>query len=78
VPKLTLVPSKPPGPAEAVRLRVKKAPKPAAMLQCNRCGGREVLELKTGVMLEDGKPKGGTKQLVCATCYMKGDRVVLA
>jgi hypothetical protein len=48
------------------------------MLQCNRCGGREVLELKTGVMLEGGKPKGGTKQLVCANCYMKGERVVLA
>jgi hypothetical protein len=58
--------------------KVKAAPKPGAMLQCPRCGGREVLALLSGVLLKSGKPTGGTKQIVCAACYMKGERIVLA
>lgn len=58
--------------------RIKRAPKPVEMLQCPRCGGREVLALKSGVMLQGGKAKGGTEQIVCATCFMKGERIVLA
>ncbi|MBT2326113.1 hypothetical protein J7E62_27675 [Variovorax paradoxus] len=75
---LKLVPAAEPSPAEKVRQRVRAAPKPASMLQCNRCGGRELIETKTGVLYQDGKPKGGTKQLLCATCLMKGERVVIA
>lgn len=78
MPKLTLVPPTPPGPAEKIRLRIKSAPKPVAMLQCNRCGGREVIVTRIGVIFENGKTKGGTKQVLCATCYVKGERVVLA
>jgi hypothetical protein len=52
-------------------------PKPAAMLQCRRCGGREVIEAKIGVSLEGGKAQGGTKVLLCALCLLKGERVVL-
>lgn len=48
------------------------------MLQCRRCGGREVIETKVGVLWQAGKTKGGTKQILCATCAMKGERVVLA
>lgn len=53
-------------------------PKPAAMLQCARCGGREVIETRVGVMYVDGKARGGTKSLLCADCHRKGERVVLA
>lgn len=76
--RLTVVPPSEPSPAEKVRLRVKAAPKPAAMLQCNRCGGRELIETKTGVLFKDGKPQGGTKQLICASCLAHGERVVVA
>ena len=48
------------------------------MLQCHRCGGREVIETKIGVLMQDGKTKGGTKQVLCACCLMRGERVVLA
>lgn len=64
-------------PAEQVRKRVRAMPKPATMVQCHRCGGREVIETKIGVMMKNGKPTGGTKQLLCAQCFMKGDRVVV-
>lgn len=62
---------------EKVRKRVRAMPKPAAMIQCHRCGGREVIETKVGVMRKNGKPSGGTKQLLCAGCFMKGERVVV-
>lgn len=62
---------------EKARKRVRAMPKPAAMIQCHRCGGREVIETKTGVMRKNGKPSGGTKQLLCAGCFMKGERVVV-
>ena len=65
-------------PAEQVRKRVRAMPKPATMIQCHRCGGREVIETKIGVLLQAGKTKGGTKQLLCACCLLKGERVVLA
>lgn len=78
MPRLTVVPPSEPSPAENVRLRVKAAPKPASMLQCNRCGSRTLIETKTGVLFVSGKPQGGTKQLVCATCLMQGEHVVVA
>lgn len=78
VPNLKIVPPSEPSPAEKVRQRIKRAPKPEAMLQCNRCGGREVVETKTGVVLKNGKPGGGTRQYVCANCLSHGTRVVLA
>ena len=64
-------------PAEAVRKRVRAMPKPATMVQCHRCGGREVIETKIGVLMKDGKPTGGTKQLLCVGCLLKGERVTL-
>lgn len=64
--------SKPPDtPAEQVRERVRKAPKPRAMPQCHRCGGREYIETKIGI------GKTATKQRVCFLCAMKGERVVM-
>lgn len=64
-------------PIEQVRKRVRAMPKPASMIQCHRCGGREVIETKTGVMMKNGKPTGGTKQLLCVGCLLRGERVVL-
>jgi len=64
--------SKPPDtPAEQVRDRVRKAPKPRAMPQCHRCGGREYIETKIGI------GKTATKQRVCFLCAMKGERVIM-
>jgi len=64
--------SKPPDtPAEKVRERVRKAPKPRDMPQCHRCGGREYIETKIGA------GKTATKQRVCFLCAMKGERVVM-
>ncbi|MCI8210756.1 hypothetical protein AUC61_14555 [Pseudomonas sp. S25] len=64
-------------PVERVRKRVRAMPKPAAMIQCHRCGGREVIETNTGVMLKGGKHSGGTKALICVACLIKGQRVTL-
>lgn len=77
-PILYAVPPADPSPAEKVRQRIKRAPKPAAVLQCNRCGGREVIETKTGVEYAGGKTRGGTKATLCALCFSSGERVVLA
>jgi hypothetical protein len=63
-------------PAHKVRERVKTA-KPPSMLQCRRCGGREVIEAKTGVLYSGGRTKGGVKTLLCVLCLTKGERVVL-
>ncbi|WP_432755536.1 hypothetical protein [Pseudomonas sp. WMBT8] len=42
-------------PAEQVRKRVRAMPKPATMVQCHRCGGREVSETKIGVLMKNGR-----------------------
>lgn len=78
---LHLVPDAPKPPeteADKVRKRVRSFDKPKGMIQCHKCGGREVIETKTGVFTSDGrKYSGGTKGLLCANCFMKGERVVL-
>lgn len=63
-------------PTERVRKRLRSAKSPV-LLQCPRCASREVIETKIGVFLRDGKPVGGTKVLLCALCFAKGERVVL-
>jgi hypothetical protein len=74
---LHLIPSIP-APDEPVNNRAKKASKPADMLQCPRCGGREVMETIIGAMIQARKLKGGTRAIVCVGCLMKGERVVLS
>ncbi|MGY2271032.1 MULTISPECIES: hypothetical protein [Pseudomonas] len=78
-PKLHLIQGTPAPdtPAEQVRKRVRAMPKPATMVQCHRCGGREVIETKIGVLMKNGKPTGGTKQLLCVGCLLQGERVML-
>lgn len=63
---------------ERVRKRVRAMPKPAAMIQCHRCGGREVVEARVGMTIKKGRAKGGTKVLLCSACLSHGERVVLA
>jgi len=64
--------------ADKVRKRIKSYPKPKEMIQCHRCGGREVLETRIGVLQSGRRWTGGTKVLLCAGCLMRGERVVLA
>ncbi len=64
-------------PAEEVRKRVRATDKPATMLQCHRCGGREFIETKIGIMMKNGKPTGGTKTLICVVCLLGGHRVII-
>jgi hypothetical protein len=75
--RLKLVPPAQEPATEAVRRRVKAHKPPPAMLEC-RCGGRELLEVKVGVLWRNGRAYGGTKQLICAACLAKGERVVVA
>lgn len=63
---------------EKPKLRTSRASKPADMLQCPRCHGREFIETVIGAMLQARKLKGGTRQIVCFGCMLKGVRVVLA
>lgn len=65
-------------PVERVRKRVRAAGKPPSMIQCHRCGGREVIEAKVGMVMKNGRASGGTKSILCATCHRNGERVVLA
>lgn len=64
-------------PAAEVKRRMRRHPKPAGMLSCHKCGGREVIETRSGVLVADGKPTRGTKMLLCAACWMRGERVML-
>lgn len=69
--------TKPPDtPKQRVADRMKQN-KPMPLIECPRCAGHEVIETKVGVMMKSGKPTGGTKQLICATCAIKGERVVV-
>ena len=63
--------------AGRVRSRVKAMPKPKEMIQCHRCGGREVIETKTGALFGNGKATGGTKSLLCVACLLHGTRTEL-
>lgn len=62
-------------PAQRVRERVKAMPKPAAMAQCPRCGGREFIKTHTGVKL--GAHTGGTPNLICVACLTRGERIAI-
>jgi transcription elongation factor Elf1 len=71
-------PPEPATPAEQVRKRLRERSKPIpSLIQCHRCGSREVLETKIGMVYKASKASGGTKQILCAACFMRGERVVL-
>ena len=54
-----------------MRKRVRAMPRPKAMPQCGRCGGREYIEAKIGM------GKSVTKQKLCVLCLMQGQRVAM-
>lgn len=60
------------------KTRTSRASKPADMLQCPRCSGREFIETVIGAMMQARKLKGGTRQVICVGCLLKGERVVVA
>lgn len=64
-------------PRQKARKVMQKRPQAAHLLRCHRCGSSSVVEVKTGMIVKSGKPQGGTKQLLCAFCLMKGQHVVL-
>lgn len=74
--RFKVVPGTPPPDPDPVRKRL-RASKPASLLQCHRCGGREVIETRIGMTFRAGKASGGTRVRLCANCYMNGERVVL-
>lgn len=78
--RFTVIEGTPPPDTREQRVidRIKKLAKPPGMIQCPRCGSREVLPLTTGALLRNGKVAGGTTVHVCASCFMNGERVVLA
>jgi hypothetical protein len=63
--------------ADKVRTRVKRLPKPKAMLQCPTCGGRELIESKIGMESSGKTASGGTKSLLCVACLLTGKRTVV-
>lgn len=62
---------------QKARKLMQKRPQAACLLRCFRCSGSEIIETKVGMVFKGGKASGGTKQILCATCFMKGERVVL-
>ena len=63
-------------PKERVRKRVKAMPNPADLLQCPRCGGRELIEARIGVP-RGGSIRDGTPALLGTLCLMRGERVTV-
>lgn len=63
---------------ERVRANRRADPNPAGVLQCRRCGSREMIEVRSGATLRNGRLSGGTVQILCASCYAKGDRAIVA
>ena len=74
--RLILVQPSDPPEREKLRQRIKALPKPGKLLEC-RCGGREFIKARSGVMLKDGKASGGKDVLLCVFCLARGERVVV-
>lgn len=64
-------------PADKVRAKRKADPNPGFLIQCPRCGGREITPTLLGATMKGGKVTGGTKAYVCVCCLLKGERVAL-
>jgi hypothetical protein len=79
-PKFTVIDGTATGETPRIKAeKLKKArPDAAYLLSCHRCGSSSVVEVRTGLLMKNGKPTGGRKQLLCAFCMMKGQHVVLA
>jgi len=76
-PRLTVIDGVKDTPRQNAEKLKRARPDAAHMLSCHRCGSREVIETKIGMLYKNGKAQGGTKQILCASCFMRGERVVL-
>ena len=78
-PRLHVVPTAPkPDTAKArSRARMRAQAKPAEMIACPRCSGREFTTTVTGALMRNGKAVGGTKALICTACALNGERVAI-
>lgn len=55
--------------------RVKRRPRIDGLLQCPRCGSRDVMTIRNGVIVKDGRRvTRGTviESGACAQCWMRG------
>ena len=71
---LELVPPTPPDLVTSVIEKVKAVARPEGVLQCNRCGGRQTLFIRSGDRIENGRIKPGTviEKGVCPHCWKQG------
>lgn len=71
---LQLVPPSPPDAKTALVERLKAMERPDGMLQCNKCGGRQTLLLRSGDRIEAGRVKPGTiiETGICPHCWKQG------
>jgi hypothetical protein len=78
-PRLHVIEGTPePDTAQAIsRATLKAQAKPADMVACPRCSGREFTETRTGVLMRNGKPTGGTRAMICTACLAQGQRVAI-
>lgn len=78
--KLTVIAGTPApdSPTARVRQKLRAQVRPACMLQCHRCGCRELIATVTGAEYINGRARGGVKSLLCAGCNRKGERVVVS
>lgn len=64
----------PEGPLKRMKASLPDTP----IVRCPRCTGLAMLEVKLGMTWRNGKPTGGQKQVVCATCLARGEHVVVS
>ena len=59
------------------RKRVKAALERSPYVRCPRCTSLAMVEIKLGMVMKNGKPSGGQKVTVCATCLARGEYVTV-
>lgn len=71
---LRLVPPAPQDVKTAMVERLKAIARPAGMVQCPRCSGRDTLMIRHGDRIVDGKVKPGTviEKGICPHCWKHG------
>jgi len=57
------------------RLARIKAATPPILVRCPRCSGNAMMVVRLGMTWSRGKPVGGQKQTICATCHGRGEYV---
>lgn len=63
---------------DSARKRMKTTLSDAPIVRCPRCTSLAMIEVKLGMVWKNGKPTGGQKQIVCATCMARGENVVVS